>query len=499
MRFGLVIMFILTTAINIQSMEVESIFRLESGTGSGRILNICKNNDYVVVCRTRDVNNNVLIERVSSDMQSLWRQQYNLEIHNIHTYIYFSEIFELPNGNLALFGTQQYTPENDTEHSYVYVLEIDEVGDSIRYFEWTDEENEYTSVQDIVVSRNIYYLLLEVGETGIDRGYYYIRSVEIGDEIETRWNQLVHRPRIGTRISSLFAWEDGSLYVLGATEHRGVPDPSHYTYLIKTDHNGDIVFRRDVEPPTLFIYHFYGSCVVPGIGFLGVTDMALDNFCFVDSEGDSAYYRRMSSTFVERSGYVDPVIPFENHLLVANKYPDRHHDWLPDSLMSVPMLSLYNFNGDSLDSYFWYNDFVYEGDFDDMVMTSDGGVALLGVIREINPDDGRATGIIKMAPINQWNVNKQDDVLPHCVCLNAAYPNPFNSTVTLSFNALVNRELCFRIYDSGGRIVDRIMPEYIRSGENRVVWSPNQMPSGTYFISLESMRENEIISVQHLK
>jgi hypothetical protein len=68
--------------------------------------------------------------------------------------------------------------------------------------------------------------------------------------------------------------------------------------------------------------------------------------------------------------------------------------------------------------------------------------------------------------------------------LNAIYPNPFNSSVTLRFELSDASSYELTIYDINGREVWRLETRDSRLETNEVVWDAEGMPSGIYFAQL---------------
>ena len=66
------------------------------------------------------------------------------------------------------------------------------------------------------------------------------------------------------------------------------------------------------------------------------------------------------------------------------------------------------------------------------------------------------------------------------------YPNPFNSSTTISFNLEKNSRVNLAVYDISGRKVEVLINENRMAGENIVQFSPENGSSNIYFIRLVS-------------
>lgn len=84
-----------------------------------------------------------------------------------------------------------------------------------------------------------------------------------------------------------------------------------------------------------------------------------------------------------------------------------------------------------------------------------------------------------------------EDLLPLRFALNAAYPNPFNSTVSLQYSIAKNTFVQLNILDVSGRTVSTLQDGKLPSGQYHAVWQADKMPSGIYFVRLTSKEFNQ--------
>ena len=83
------------------------------------------------------------------------------------------------------------------------------------------------------------------------------------------------------------------------------------------------------------------------------------------------------------------------------------------------------------------------------------------------------------------NKNFPDDFV-----LYPAYPNPFNPTTMIRFNISVGdanlRPLQLTLYDITGRLVETLINQQLEPGVHEIQWDAKNLPSGLYFIQLQS-------------
>ena len=81
---------------------------------------------------------------------------------------------------------------------------------------------------------------------------------------------------------------------------------------------------------------------------------------------------------------------------------------------------------------------------------------------------------------------------PRTPRVTSVYPNPFNPTVTVSFELDRRRDVRIAVYDVGGRLVRTLLQKSARDpGPHRVLWDATddagrRMASGVYFIEVQS-------------
>ncbi len=78
---------------------------------------------------------------------------------------------------------------------------------------------------------------------------------------------------------------------------------------------------------------------------------------------------------------------------------------------------------------------------------------------------------------------------PHYTfALKKPFPNPFNPTTTIRFNAPVETRLTasLRIFDITGRLVETLVDGKMELGNHEIIWNASNQSSGIYFVVLHS-------------
>ena len=79
------------------------------------------------------------------------------------------------------------------------------------------------------------------------------------------------------------------------------------------------------------------------------------------------------------------------------------------------------------------------------------------------------------------------DLNPTEINIADAYPNPFNPSVTLSYDVGVAQAISVEIYDINGRLVETLIDDFHGPGKYDVLWNASNKSSGVYFAQYTSV------------
>lgn len=83
-------------------------------------------------------------------------------------------------------------------------------------------------------------------------------------------------------------------------------------------------------------------------------------------------------------------------------------------------------------------------------------------------------------------IESENNFTPNEFVLNQNFPNPFNSTTTISYNIKNPARVTIRIFNVLGIHVATIVDEYKPSGSFSVSWKANDLSSGVYYIQMNA-------------
>jgi Secretion system C-terminal sorting domain len=97
------------------------------------------------------------------------------------------------------------------------------------------------------------------------------------------------------------------------------------------------------------------------------------------------------------------------------------------------------------------------------------------------------------------SVDDQGNEIPDEFALNAAYPNPFNPSTTISYAMKNSSQLSLKVFDINGREVATLHQGRQSVGSHSVIWNATDLSSGVYFVRMETSSFNATQKIIRLK
>ena len=94
------------------------------------------------------------------------------------------------------------------------------------------------------------------------------------------------------------------------------------------------------------------------------------------------------------------------------------------------------------------------------------------------------------------NAVKGDETqIPTEFGITSVYPNPFNSTTTVTYGLPVTSSVSLRLYDLSGREVRTLVEGNLQAGVHQTILNASDLPSGLYFVKLEASGRTNVSKV----
>ena len=88
--------------------------------------------------------------------------------------------------------------------------------------------------------------------------------------------------------------------------------------------------------------------------------------------------------------------------------------------------------------------------------------------------------------INLDNEEQEFSFTPNEFDLNSVYPNPFNPVTNISINIPIKSKVSFSVFNLNGELIDKISAREFLAGKHSIQWNASKLPSGVYFIRMDS-------------
>jgi len=87
---------------------------------------------------------------------------------------------------------------------------------------------------------------------------------------------------------------------------------------------------------------------------------------------------------------------------------------------------------------------------------------------------------------NAVTVTLSNDIVEVDFVVDAAYPNPFNPSVAISYQLSASDLVKASIYNSNGILVKELLNKNMTAGSHELVWNATNMPSGVYILKMSA-------------
>ena len=101
--------------------------------------------------------------------------------------------------------------------------------------------------------------------------------------------------------------------------------------------------------------------------------------------------------------------------------------------------------------------------------------------------------------INLDNEEQEFSFTPNEFDLNSVYPNPFNPVTNISINIPIKSKVSFSVFNLNGELIDKISAKEFLAGKHSIQWNASKLPSGVYFIRMNSNTFTKTKKVMLLK
>jgi len=123
-------------------------------------------------------------------------------------------------------------------------------------------------------------------------------------------------------------------------------------------------------------------------------------------------------------------------------------------------------------------------EFEKMLLTQDGSLYISGATRESMNDSLFYIRLVRVSYPN--SIQEPDISYPRDFRILSAYPNPFNSMTTISYQLRTRAVTNIKISDFSGRDVATLLSRNLKAGYHTLTWNAEELPSGMYIFRMEA-------------
>jgi hypothetical protein len=96
-------------------------------------------------------------------------------------------------------------------------------------------------------------------------------------------------------------------------------------------------------------------------------------------------------------------------------------------------------------------------------------------------------------------ITGKNDNQPYVFSIKGTFPNPFNTSTTISFTLPESGYVTLQAINVVGQKVDVIFKGNLEAGEKLIQWKPSNLPGGVYLIKMSSPWGSKVLKTLFLK
>lgn len=396
---------------------------------------------------------------------------------------FFYDISIAPNGTIAAFGTQSACNGDSLTRMYVAVLGSN--GDSLRSY-FVGDGAEHISGFTGTTCSDGGYIIGGLGGNEDFRHRGHVIKLDSNGVIE--WSNEYGR-RGYTPIYAIRQTRDGGFIVGGHGQLEGIAE--NQLWVLKLDEHGGIEWERLFGDVAMNNETYAVIQLADGGYLLGgssYTDWNAGCFDFTIIRLDSAGEEAWTRTFTW--GGFPNMCDWEN-VRSLHELPNGDILMVGSSEeftegVSGTVLARFDADGELL----WRDIYMPGSSNWGGMVTSTGHVVVTGWV----PYQGRLRTMLMKTDTVYTTIEGASDLLPLPSAFHvSSYPNPFNATLTITFDLPNAGNVTSTLYNSLGQKLDVLTDRVYTAGTHKFEFDGTLHSSGSYFIRIEAANNVKVI------
>ena len=436
----------------------------DGSVGIFRMIKVINDSAYIIAGYGNTADNNsqdCWLVKIDDEGEVIWSHTYGGDSRE-----WCQDVDRTRDGGFVLSGI---TISFGAGGSDAYVIKVDEDGDE----EWSrtyGTERDEGLVEIVQMPDGGYVFAGSAILPGDDenRDMYVVRVDSSGEEIWTH----TYGGRRDDNCYALTLTPDGGIILAGKSDTEG----RNYLdfYIVRFNFQGEVLWQRTfggrgIEECNSIIRTPDGSYALGGhTDYFRREGVRNRSFWLVKTGPDILRWLSLPDTgFVEDSTLIYDL--------------DYFYDFVSPSVYSDSALVFYVRNGVHVNG---------EIEDDRLIITDDEGEfgldSLRLIVAEEDDEDNRDTTYLRIT-IREYNDVAQltDSCFPQKLDIKIAYPNPFNSSTSISYQLPAESDVTITILDISGREIKTLINGTVRAGYHQTIWNAD-VPSGIYICRMET-------------
>ncbi len=335
------------------------------------------------------------------------------------------------------------------------------------------------------------------------------------------WSKIYGGP-FSNSFLHLIELSDKKLMIVGTKEFQFPPPLLYSIYLLKTNQNGEEVWRRTYDSTgfgshiqevqgrgylisgSTSIYTDYDGIIKYKHSSLG-TGLVINNnkeFIFMKNESNGLATIRITKTDTLFNIKWTQVIQKSNIDLYGYSFIKTKDDFVigGEHIDFDGDINGYLVKIDSLGKIVWESNLFPRPQYDETINCvancTDSGYIAVGINSAFTGgnQDYYAVKTDKNGNTVPVTIIKINSIIPVDYQLYQNYPNPFNSSTNIRFSLKKNAHITLTVYSILGQQVDELINESKVVGEYLINYDANNLSSGIYFYTMTIQEENSYVS-----
>ena len=385
------------------------------------------------------------------------------------------------------------TREENSNHPDIIFFKMDILGNIVwsKTYEGSNDE----SASNLVKTSDGGYLLVGVVDNlvpVVSKDIYILKVDQNGNEL---WSKN-YGGNGGDSAKEVINTSDGGFAIIGNTDSKGAGDQD--IWLLKLDNNGNLQWDKTYGGSNRDGGTDVAQSPDDGYAIVGYSIELIDNardmyLVRTDESGNEIWNNAFGESYQDGASNV---LIVDDGIIIAGSI---EVEILPGSREYSDMFIIKtDFDGNEI----WREQFGGDGGSEgasEMILNTDNHIVITGGTGSYSNNGS----VYFLNLTSRWGTlgisDYEDPNLPSEFIVFPSYPNPFNSSTTISYHLKNDSRVVINIYDILGHKIQTHLDSYQVAGPHSVKWDAKGLAAGTYFLEVQTLSNSLVKKMMYLK